>query len=90
MDKISNKISKYNGILKRLKHTLPEYILRTLYCSLIQSQLTYGILLWGFECDKLKKIQKKSMRIISRSKYNAHTDPLFKKHGILKLIDIFD
>ena len=89
IDKIANKISKFNGILNKLKHFLPKNILRTLYFSLIQSQLNYGILIWGFESNRLEKLQKKSMRIISCSKYNAHTEPLFKSNRILKMKDMF-
>jgi len=32
---------------------------------------------------KIQKIQKKAMRIMTNSSYNAHTNPLFKKHNIL-------
>ena len=90
IDKIANKISKFNGILNKLKHILPANILKTLYFSLIQSQLNYGILIWGFDLNRLEKLQKKAIRIISCSKYNAHTEPLFKKYGILKVSDMFD
>ena len=58
INKISNKVSKYTGILNKLKQFLPQNILRTLYCSLIQSQLSYCILVWGFECCRIEKIQK--------------------------------
>ena len=34
---------------------------------------------------QLLKLKKKALRILSISKYNAHTDPLFKKYRILKL-----
>ena len=43
---------------------------------------------WGFDCNRLIKLQKKIMRIISCSKYNAHTEPIFKKLGLLKLPDM--
>jgi len=44
---LCNKISKYVGILNRLKRYLPNYILKTIYYSLIQSNLNYSLLLWG-------------------------------------------
>ena len=56
-----------------------------LYNSLLLPQLNYCILAWGHNCKRLIKLQKKALRIISISKYNAHTDPLFKKYRILKL-----
>ena len=34
------------------------------------------------------KIQKKAMWILTFSKYNSHTEPLFKKLGILKIEDL--
>ena len=34
------------------------------------------------------KLQKRAIRIVANSKYNAHTEPLFKLYGILKLSDV--
>jgi len=36
------------------------------------------------------KLQKAAIRLISGSKYNAHTQPLFKKHSILPLPDLIE
>ena len=87
-DKIANKISKYSGVLSRLKHFLPPMILKTIYCSIIQSNLNYSLLAWGYSCNRLMKLQKKIIRIITLSKFNAHTEPLFKKMGLLKITDM--
>ena len=87
---LSNKISKYSGILNRLKHYLPLHIMRMLYCSLVNSHLLYGILIWGYECHRLEKIQKRIIRIITVSKYNAHTEPLFKALDLFKLKDMLN
>ena len=81
---ISKKISKSIGMMCRLKHFLPKHILLTIYNSLILPHINYGILLWGYKADKLSNLQKKAVRIISDTKYNAHTDPLFKTLKILK------
>ena len=89
VDLIANKLSKYVGILNRLKRYLPQNILKTLYFSLIQSSLNYSLLAWGFNCGRLKTLQKKVIRIITNSKYNAHTEPIMKDLGILKLEDLF-
>ena len=51
--------------------------------------LYYCILAWGFASERLFKLQKRALRIIHRVKYNSHTDPLYKKSGLLKLNDIF-
>ncbi len=42
----------------------------------------------GFQCARLTKLQKKIIRIRSRNKYNAHTEPIFKEPKLLKLEDI--
>ena len=88
-DHIANKISKSNGVLRRLKHTIPRHILKIIYFSLINSHLNYGILLWGFNLDRIENLQKKAIRIITHSYTLAHTSNLFKQLKILKVEDIF-
>ena len=75
--------------LSRTKRYLDSSVLLKIYNLLILSHLHYGILCWGFDCHKLFKIQKKAIRLICKSKYNAHTDPLFKSLKLLKVNDIF-
>ena len=74
--------------MKRLKHTLPQHILKTIYNSLINSYLNYGALCWGFTNSHIPLLQRKAIRIITNSKYNAHTAPLFKKLRILTFEDM--
>ena len=71
IDMVSNKISKVIGILYRLKHVFPEYVLFTLYNSLIVSYINYGLLLWGGDCHKLQSLQKKAIRFMTNSSYNC-------------------
>ena len=35
-------------------------------------------------------LQKRAVRIINNASYNSHTEPLFKKSGILKFPDLFE
>ena len=86
IDMVSNKISKVIGILYRLKHVFPEYVLFTLYNSRIVLYINYGLLLWGVDCHKL---QKKAMRFMTNSSYIAHTAPLLIRHGLLHVHDMF-
>ena len=86
---VSNKISKVIGILYRLKHVFPEYVLFTLYNSLIVSYINYGLLLWGVDCHKLQSLQKKALRFMTNSSYIAHMAPLLVKHGLLHVHDMF-
>jgi hypothetical protein len=87
-EKVSNSISKTLGILNRLKHFLPLNIKTILYNSLILSHLNYCLLVWGYSNTRIKKLQKRAIRIISVSKYNAHTEQLFRKLNLLKIDDI--
>ena len=57
------------------------------FCGVLK---TYGILLWGFENKSIFKLQKKAVRIITKSHFLAHTDPIFKREKILKVEDIFN
>ena len=89
INKIASKITKTVGIIHRLKFIIPQQILRTIYDALILPHLNYGILCWGSQTNRLSKIQKNAIRKISLSKYNAHTDPLFKSFNLLKINDIY-
>ena len=60
--KISIKISRVIGILRKLKRTFPQYILRTIYNSLIHPHLIYGLNLWGFKHKRITTLQKKSSK----------------------------
>ena len=84
----SQKISKTIGIMCKLKNFLPLHILLTIYNSLILPYLNYGILVWGTQSHKMVKLQKKSIRVITNSKYNAHTEPIYKTLRLLKVTDL--
>ena len=89
INKTSNIISKMNGIMNKLKRTLPCRILKLMYDSFILHHIGYGITAWGFNINRISKLQKRSVRIICNAKYNAHTDPLFKKMNIIQASDLF-
>ena len=87
---IANEISRGTGVINRLKNCLPLSILRTINCSLIQSHFDYTLLAWGFEAHRLSKIQKRAVRAITLSKYNAHSEPLLKLVKLLSVTDPFN
>ncbi len=84
---ISNKISKsMHGCAKLLlKHVLPINAKHLIYISLVFSHLNYCVLIWGYKGERLTKHQKRIIRIINHSKYNSHTEPIFKSLKLLKL-----
>ena len=88
LNKISNNISKSIGILNKIKRIIPLKTKILIYNSLILPRLNYGILVWGYHCERVTQLQKKSVRILCLSKYNAHTEPIFKELKLLKVKDI--
>ena len=85
---ISNKISSTVGVLNKLKYILSTSILKLIYSSLILSRIHYCNIVWGYSPKRITILQKKAVRAICRTKYNAHTGPLFKKLNLLTVSDI--
>lgn len=75
--------------IKSAKNNLNLKGLRALYFALIHSHLSYCPFIISLTTNsnltRLFKIQKKAIRIITGSKYNEHTLPLFINHKILPL-----
>ena len=90
---IRNKISKNVGVLYRLSGSTPDYVLKSLYNSLVSPYLTYCNIIWGnaanTHLNKLLLLQKKAVRIISSAEYRAHSDPLFHVLGILRITEVY-
>jgi hypothetical protein len=89
INKVCNKIAKSIGVIKRLNRCLPVPTLVTLYNSLILPHINYGLLAWGHNSDRVFKLQKRAVRNITNSKYNAHCDPIFKSLKLLTVKDIY-
>ena len=93
IDGITKTISRNIGMINKLKFIIPERILHTLYCTLVLPYINYSILIWGKACktyfEKIHKLQKWAVRIISNSHYRSHSAPLFQKHDILNIYDSY-
>ena len=89
---IRNKISKSLYSLNQAKHFLSAKALKMIYYALIHPHFLYCLPVicstTQSNIDKLFIMQKKSLRIISQAKYNAHTLPLFFFHKILPFPDL--
>ena len=77
-------------MLNKLKFIIPDQILLTIYNSLILPHLNYCILAWGYDSKRIYKLQKNALRIINKSSYLAHTDPMFIKYNVLKVKNILE
>ena len=73
------------------KFTSLHHFLACVQCLILVliSHINYGMLLWGSEIGSVKKYQKKAIRNITNSHILAHTEPLLKNLGLLKVGDIF-
>ena len=90
--KIANKISRTLGVMNRSKRDLPFSAMELMYDLLVLSRLQFGIIIWGFQRARLWKLQKTALRIMTKSRCNAHTQPHFKQLHFLKVkhIDLLD
>jgi len=93
INSIALKMSKSLGSLCRIKLKLGTRCLRALYYALIYPHLTYCVIIWGSASktvlNKLFVLQKRALRIIEGCNWRCHTIPLFLKHYLLKLEDIY-
>ena len=89
---VTNTLSKYCGILYRLKDILPQKTLFSLYNTLVLPHLTYCNLIWAdsnnSNLNSIHIKQKRIMRICSNSHWLEHTPPLFKNFNTLTIYDI--
>ena len=86
---LSSKVSRSISITQKSSFCLHKPALRTLYFSLVHPYLHYCISVWGStyptNLKRLVLLQKRALRIISKSCYDAHTNPIFKDLCILSL-----
>ena len=87
--RIATRISRTLGIMNRRKRYVPFSDMKRTYDSLILSHLQFGITCWGFEWNRIFKLQKRAHFIMTNSKHNAHTKRLFKELEMLKVKNIF-
>jgi len=90
---IAKKIKRSIGVLSKIRYFTNLNILINLYYTLIYPFLIYGIIAWGSSYPTSQKplhiLQKKAMRIITFSKFDAHFSPIFKYLTIIKLPDLY-
>ena len=91
------QISIDNQNIVKLKETnflgVIQMSLRMLYYSLLYPYFYYCNIVWAstykiHNLHDLVILQKRIIRIINKSHFNAHTEPIFKDLGILKFNDI--
>ena len=89
---VCKKINKSLSVIYKVKNMLNVKSLKYLYNALILPYLFYCCEVWGnassYLIERVVVVQKRAIRVISKSEYRAHTLPLFSKHKLLKFSDI--
>ena len=88
---ICKKLASANFAINSTKHFMPLQIRKTLYHTIFESHINFGILLLGCAKSKILKkvenLQKKCIRNVFLSKYKSHSQPIFKELSILNFKD---
>ena len=91
---ISTKLSRAVGIMYKLKHILPAYVLKQLYFAFFHPHLLYGIIIWAATfksyLEPLNILQNKAIKIIDNRKWCDRVTPIYKHLNILKLEDLLN
>jgi hypothetical protein len=83
------KIKRSIGLLSKIRYYVNENTLKTLYSTLIYPLISYSLVAWGNNYSSTLKplfiLQKKAIRIMTFSNFDASSSPLFKSLELLKL-----
>ena len=89
------KLARAVGMLSKVRYYVHEIELKNIYHAIFEAHLRYGCQIW-FQSnselirDKIEKLQKKALRIMSFSELQDPSSPLFKRWKILKIKDIVE
>ena len=91
---VSTKLSKYVGLLYKLRHFVPKSTLSSLYNAFIMPHINYGLINWSSATKTnlapIKRCLKRAVRAINFAKFQDHSLPLFKKQNLLCFDDIVE
>ena len=75
---LSKKLSRAVGLLYIIRNLRPTSVFRSLYCSIFNSHLLYGLVVWGDAnrsyFNKIKNLQKQGLRCIVFANYDKNID----------------
>ena len=85
------KLNRGNGMLAKARHFVPQSDLKNIYHAIFASHLMYGAQVWTPKLlsvsEKIFRLQKGAMRIMTFSEFKSHSEPLFKQLKIPKFQD---
>ena len=90
-DILLKKLHIANSMLARSRDYLSINELKSIYHAVFSSHLNYASQIWGLSdtkyTDKIFKIQKNAVCMMTPAGFNAHTSTIFKSLGIIKVHD---
>ena len=93
IDHVLKKISRHTGILYKIRDPLTQQARLNYYYAFIYPYLSYNVILWGStfqtHLNPLIVQHKRTIRTIADANFRDHTDPLFRRLGLLKFADIY-
>ena len=92
LQQVMHKLARAVGMLSKVKHHMQQNEFKNINHSISESHLRYGCQIWflsssKFIKDKIEKLQKKALRIMSFSDLRDPSSPLSKKWKILLIND---
>ena len=90
---ICSKLSQSVGLLHRLKHYLPQKIMKKLYYSLVHPYINYGFQSWHGASQSTTTgvlvLQKTAIRAVFNLNFNPYSNDYFKQISILKSNELY-
>ena len=84
---INLKLSKSLGIISKIRHYVPQYLIKMIYYSFFQSHINYGIENWAgahdSTLDSLRASNNKAVQLMTFSDYRTTAQPLFDNLKLL-------
>ena len=91
---ICNKLSENAEIFYRMPLSSAAYILKQVYHAKIAPYLYYWKIIWeetaNIHVDKVFRLQKRSIGVVSNAGFLEHTQPLFIKENIMNIYKIYE
>ena len=91
IESVCIRLSRVIYLLRSLKSIITKEFLRSAYHAFFESVLRYGIHIWGngTGVDGVLLLQKKAVRILTGSSYDAHCRELFRKERLLTVTNLY-
>ena len=92
INNVEAKVSKSIGIIAKARKYLNLKALKSLYFSFIHPYITYGNVAWAStfrtKLQKIYRLQKRAIRVMTHSSRITHSRPLMQEHSILNVYEV--